>query len=174
MGRDTKQKVTCIKEVDDLEVRIKNLEDVFSNLRNRKLKQKEVRLETDDETSSNDDTYSGEDLINYLSTRDIQWQLPKNTQEEQPKPLYVPIKTEEQEPLPVHIVYPHSHFASTTWGTNTRGKAYYGLRSLGPLEEEIVHVKKPYSMMKLTNVVLRLRTQKPVVGCSGSALNRIS
>ncbi|GJW70401.1 hypothetical protein Tco_0127318 [Tanacetum coccineum] len=112
--KDTKQKVTGIKEVDDLEVRIKNLEDIFSNLRNRKLKQKEVRLETDDETSSNDDTSSSEDLINYLSTRDIQWQLPKNTQEEQPKPLYVPIKTEEQEPLPVHIVYPHSHFASTT------------------------------------------------------------
>nr|GFA55824.1 hypothetical protein [Tanacetum cinerariifolium] len=53
-----------------------------------------VRLETDDETSSNDDTYSNdakssnddtsssEDLINYISTRDIQWQLPKNTQEE--------------------------------------------------------------------------------------------
>ncbi|GJZ38909.1 hypothetical protein Tco_0585472 [Tanacetum coccineum] len=121
--KDTKQKVTGIKEVDDLEVRIKNLKEIFSNLRNRKLKQKEVRLETDDETSliddtysnddksSNDDTSSSEDLINYLSTRDIQWQLPKNTQEEQPKPLYVPIKTKEEEPLPLHIVYPHSHFA---------------------------------------------------------------
>ncbi|GJY59394.1 hypothetical protein Tco_0459286 [Tanacetum coccineum] len=127
---------------------------------------KEVRLETDDKTTSNDDTYlnddkssnddtsSSEDLINYLSTRDIQWQLPKNTQEEQPKPLYVPIKSEEEEPLPLHIVYPHSHFPSSTWGTNTRGKAYYGLRSLGPLKEEIVNVKKPYSIMKVTNVVL--------------------
>ncbi|GJX15165.1 hypothetical protein Tco_0206923 [Tanacetum coccineum] len=105
--KDTKQKVTCIKVVDDLEARIKNLEENFLNLRNRKLKQKEVRLETNDETSSNDDTYSNddkssnydtsssEDLINYLSTRDIQWQLPKNTQAEQSKPLYVPIQTEE-------------------------------------------------------------------------------
>ncbi|GJV28218.1 hypothetical protein Tco_1384666 [Tanacetum coccineum] len=98
--KDTKQKLTGIKEVDELEVRIKYLEEIFSNLRNRKLKQK--------------------DLINYLSTRDIQWQLPKNTQEEQPKQLYVPIKTEEEEPLPLHIVYPHSHFALSTWGTNTR------------------------------------------------------
>nr|GEY36734.1 pentatricopeptide repeat-containing protein [Tanacetum cinerariifolium] len=40
-------------------------------------------------------------------------------------------------------------------GTNTKGKAHYGLRSLGPLKEEIVHVKKPYSMMKVSNVVLR-------------------
>ncbi|GJT59784.1 hypothetical protein Tco_1003317 [Tanacetum coccineum] len=82
-------------------------------MKDTKQKVTEVRLETDDETtsnddkSSNDDTSSSEDLINYLSTRDIQWQLPKNTQEEQPKPLYVPIKSEEEEPLPLHIVYPH-------------------------------------------------------------------
>nr|GEV16429.1 hypothetical protein [Tanacetum cinerariifolium] len=86
----------------------------------------QVRLKIDDETSSNDDTYSNddkslnydtsssEDLINYLSTRDIQWQLPKNTQAEQPKPLHVPIKTEEAEPLPLPIVYPYSHFALNT------------------------------------------------------------
>ncbi|GJS54654.1 hypothetical protein Tco_0628016 [Tanacetum coccineum] len=76
------------------------------------------------------------------------------SKEEQPKPLYVPIKTEEEEPLALHIVYLHSHFALSTWGTNTRGKAHYGLRSLGPLKEEIVHVKKPYSMMKVINVFL--------------------
>ncbi|GKB45969.1 hypothetical protein Tco_0896722 [Tanacetum coccineum] len=86
--------------------------------------------------------------------------------EEQPKPLYVPIKTEEEEPLPLDIVYPHSHFALSTWGSNTKGKAHYGLRSLGPLKEEIVHVKKPYSMMKVINVVLGLRAQKTGVGCS--------
>nr|GEY02173.1 hypothetical protein [Tanacetum cinerariifolium] len=132
----------------------------------------EVRLETDDETSSNDDTYSNDDkslnydtssseiLINYLSTRDIQWQIPKNTQAKQPKPLYVPIKTKKAEPLPLHIMYPHSHFTSSTWGTNTRGKAHYWLISLGPPKEKIVHVKKPYSMMKVTNAVLGFRTQK--------------
>nr|GEY91323.1 hypothetical protein [Tanacetum cinerariifolium] len=145
-----------------------------------KASMKEVRLETDDETSSNDDTYlnddisSSEDLINYLSTRDIQWQLPKNTQVEQPKLLYVPIKTEKEELLPLHIVYPYSHFASSTWGTNTRGKAHYELRSLGPIKEEIFHVKKLYSMMIATNVVLRLRAQKERVGCFGYAPNRIS
>nr|GEW47956.1 hypothetical protein [Tanacetum cinerariifolium] len=80
--------------------------------------------------------------------------------EEQPKPLYVPIKTEEEEPLPLDIVYLHSDVASSTRGTNTRGKAHYGLISLGPLHEEIVHVKKPFNMVKVTNVVLGLRAQK--------------
>ncbi|GJS24313.1 hypothetical protein Tco_0452945, partial [Tanacetum coccineum] len=143
--KDTKQSVTGIKEVDDLVVRIKNLEEIFSNLRNRKPKQKEVRLETDDETSLNDDTYSNddkssnddtsssEDLINYLSTRDIQWQLPKNTQEEQPKPLYVPIKTQEEEPLQIHIVYPHSHFASNTLPSTSSNEMYME-------EEEVVFI----------------------------------
>ncbi|GJX17417.1 hypothetical protein Tco_0218249 [Tanacetum coccineum] len=78
----------------------------------------QVILGTDDETSLNDDTSSNdeislsEDLINYLSGRDVEWQLPKNTQEEPPKPHYAPIKTEVEEPLPLDIVYPHSHVAS--------------------------------------------------------------
>nr|GEW86598.1 pentatricopeptide repeat-containing protein [Tanacetum cinerariifolium] len=81
----TKQKVTGIKDVEGLQVRIEELEEIFSYLRNRKLKQKEVIHGTDDETSSNDDTSlndeisSSEDLINYLSARDVKWQLPKNT-----------------------------------------------------------------------------------------------
>ncbi|GJV60153.1 hypothetical protein Tco_1466253 [Tanacetum coccineum] len=160
---DTKQKVTSIKDVEDLQVRIEKLEEIFSYLRNRKLKQKEVILGTDDETSSNDDTSSNdeisssEDLINYLSARDVEWQLPKNTQEEPPKPHYAPIKTEVEEPLPLDIVYPHSHVASSVMGTNRTGKAHYGLRSLGPLKEEMVHVKKPYNMVKVTNVVLGLK-----------------
>nr|GEX34334.1 hypothetical protein [Tanacetum cinerariifolium] len=53
--KDTKQKVTGIKEVDDLEVRIKNLEDFFSNLRNRKLKQKDTLLD-----ASSDEMYMEE------------------------------------------------------------------------------------------------------------------
>ncbi|GJU78662.1 hypothetical protein Tco_1275732 [Tanacetum coccineum] len=121
---DTKQKVTGIKDVEDLQVRIEKLEEIFSYLRNRKLKQKEVILGTDDETSSKDDTSlndeisSSEDLINYLSARDVEWQLPKNTQEEPPKPHYDPIKTEVEEPLRLDIVYPHSHVASSVMGTN--------------------------------------------------------
>ncbi|GKD24047.1 hypothetical protein Tco_1225750 [Tanacetum coccineum] len=76
-----------------------------------------MRVVSDDDTSSNDDTSKdsiddisenfSEALINYLSARDPQWQFPKHTQEEQPKPLYVLIKTEEEEPLPLDIVYPH-------------------------------------------------------------------
>nr|GEW13460.1 F-box domain-containing protein [Tanacetum cinerariifolium] len=125
---DTKQKVTAIQDVEDLQVRIENLKEIFSYLRNRKLKQKEVILGTDYETSSNDDTTlndeisSSEDLINYLSARDVEWQLPKNTQEEPPKPHYDPIKTEVEEPLPLDIVYPHSHVASSVMGTNRTGR----------------------------------------------------
>nr|GEV93063.1 phospholipase-like protein [Tanacetum cinerariifolium] len=60
----------------------------------------QVILGTDDETSSkddassNDEISSSEDLINYLSARDVEWQLPKNTHEEPTKPHYDPIKTE--------------------------------------------------------------------------------
>ncbi|GJS09157.1 hypothetical protein Tco_0365953 [Tanacetum coccineum] len=167
---DTKQKVTGIKDVEDLEVRIEKLEEIFSYLRNKKLKQKEVILGTDDETSSNDDTSSNdeisssEDLINYLSARDVEWQLPKNTQEEPPKPHYAPIKTEVEEPLPLDIVYPHSHVASSVMGTNRTGKAHYGLRSLGPLKEEMVHVKKPYNMVRVTNTVLGLKASNSGFG----------
>nr|GEW98159.1 hypothetical protein [Tanacetum cinerariifolium] len=80
--KDTKQKVIGTKDVEDLKVRIEKLEEIFSYLRNRKLKQKEVILKTDDETSSNDDTSlndeisSSEDLINYLSARDVEYEFP--------------------------------------------------------------------------------------------------
>ncbi|GKD61656.1 hypothetical protein Tco_1299165 [Tanacetum coccineum] len=170
MGRDRKrkgkanrkQKVTCIKEVDDLEERINNLKEFFSNLRNMKLKQKEMRVGTYDNTSSS------EALINFLSARDLKWQFPMHTQEEQPKPLYVPVKTEKEKPLLLDIGYPHLDVGSRTRVTNTRGKAHYGLRSLGPLQEEIVHVKKPYNMVKVTKAVLGLTAQKTGVGCFGS------
>ncbi|GKC67009.1 hypothetical protein Tco_1099607 [Tanacetum coccineum] len=123
----------------------------------------EVILGTDDETSLNDDTSSNdeislsEDIINYLSGRDVEWQLPKNTQEEPPKPHYPPIKTQVEEPLPLDIVYPHLHVASSVMGSNRTGKAHYGFRSLGSIKEEMVHVKKPYNMVKVTNVVLILK-----------------
>ncbi|GJU05630.1 hypothetical protein Tco_1122060, partial [Tanacetum coccineum] len=97
-----------------------------------------------------------------------------HTQEEQPKPLYVPIKIEEEEPLPLDIMYPHSDVASSTRGTKTRGKALYGFRSLGPLQEEVVLVNKPYNMVKVTNVVLGLRAPKAGVRCSGSSRKRKS
>ncbi|GKB83493.1 hypothetical protein Tco_0950388, partial [Tanacetum coccineum] len=133
----TKQKVTCIKDVEDLEVRIEKLEEIFSYLRNKKLKQKEVILGTDDETSSNDDTSSNDEISS---------------------------KT-----IALDIVYPHSHVASSVMGTNRTGKAHYGLRSLGPLKEEMVHVKKRYKhdefpaddemFMEIDEVVFKIHTK---------------
>ncbi|GKF08032.1 hypothetical protein Tco_0042256 [Tanacetum coccineum] len=123
----------------------------------------EVILGTDDETSSKDDISLNDEislseyLINYLFAHDVEWQLPKYTQEDPPKPHYDPIKTEVEEPLRLDIVYPHSHVASSVMGTNRTGKAHYELRSLGPLKEEMVHVKKPYNMVKVTNIVLILK-----------------
>ncbi|GJX36803.1 hypothetical protein Tco_0248360 [Tanacetum coccineum] len=122
-------------DVEDLQVRIEKLEEIFSYLRNRKLKQK-VILGTDDETSSKDDTSSNdeisssEDLINYLSARDVEWQLPKNSHHQN------------------HIM---------TLSRLRTGKGHYRLRSLGPIKEEMVHVKKPYNMVKVTNAVLGLK-----------------
>ncbi|GKA39935.1 hypothetical protein Tco_0732528 [Tanacetum coccineum] len=84
-----KQELTRIKEMDDVEQRVKNLEAIFSMLRDIKLKQKED---------------SSEDLINILSSRDPQWQFPKQTQEKEPK--LVPIQTEEEDPLPFLIDVP--------------------------------------------------------------------
>ncbi|GJZ96115.1 hypothetical protein Tco_0668449, partial [Tanacetum coccineum] len=87
----------------------------------------EVILGTNDETSSkvdtssNDEISSSEYLINYLSARDVEWKLPKNTQEEPPKPHYDPIKTRVEEPLRLDIVYPHSHVASSVMSTIRTG-----------------------------------------------------
>ncbi|GJW77381.1 hypothetical protein Tco_0139063 [Tanacetum coccineum] len=97
--KDKKQELTEIKEVDDLEQRIKNLGAIFSRLRDKKLKQKEVVVISDDDKSLDDDTSkdshdylsedSSEDLIKFLSSRDPQWQFPKQSHEEEPKPVTV-------------------------------------------------------------------------------------
>ncbi|GKE58414.1 hypothetical protein Tco_1497599, partial [Tanacetum coccineum] len=85
-----------IKEVDDLEHRIKNLEAI---LRDIKLKQKEVIVISDDDTSKESQDYMSKDsseyLINFLCSRDPQWQFPKQTKEEDPLPLDVPRQTKE-------------------------------------------------------------------------------
>nr|GEU48708.1 retrovirus-related Pol polyprotein from transposon TNT 1-94 [Tanacetum cinerariifolium] len=167
----TKQKVTCIKDVEDLQVRREKLEEIFSYLRNRKLNKK-VILGTVDETSSNDDTSSNdeisssEDLINYLSARDVEWKLPKNTQEEPPKPHYDPIKTEVEEPLPLDIMYPHSHVASSVMGTNRIDefpagdemfleidKVVFKIHTKGYFEYDPLRVKTKISKRKKTSVI---------------------
>ncbi|GJU97298.1 hypothetical protein Tco_1326569 [Tanacetum coccineum] len=110
---------------------------------------------------------SSEALINILAGRDLQWQFPKQTPEEELKQLDVPMQTDEEDPIPLDIVYPHSKIASSSRGTNIRGQAHYGLRSLGPIHKEVVVVKKPYSLVKVTNAVLGLRAPKAKVGCLG-------
>ncbi|GJX83909.1 hypothetical protein Tco_0333390, partial [Tanacetum coccineum] len=127
--KDKKQELTGIKEVDDLEQRIKNLEAIFSKLRDIKLKQKKVIVISDDDTSSDHDTSkdsqdclsedSSEYLINFLSSHDPQWQFLR--------------RTEEEDPLPLDIAYPLQEIASSSKGTNTRSEARYDLRSLGPI-----------------------------------------
>nr|GEW04238.1 phospholipase-like protein [Tanacetum cinerariifolium] len=168
------KRFNCIKEhvgYDDGSLPVKNkdefeneviLDDVVTSpaTLSMLLKRKEVILRTDDETSSNDEISSSEDLINYLSARDVEWILPKNTQEEPPKSHYDPIKTEVEEPLPLDIVYTHSHVASSVMGTNRTGKTHYGLRSLGPLKEEMVHAKKSYNMVKVTNELFYRKRKK--------------
>ncbi|GJS58422.1 hypothetical protein Tco_0653206, partial [Tanacetum coccineum] len=60
-------------------------------------------------------------------------------EDEDPLPIDVPRKTEEEDPLPIDvprqneeldIVYPLPEIVSSSRGTNTRGQAHYGLRSL--------------------------------------------
>ncbi|GJU66675.1 hypothetical protein Tco_1252934 [Tanacetum coccineum] len=62
--------------------------------------------------------------------------VPMHTKEEEPNLLDVPMQTEEEDPIPLDIVYPHPETTSSSRGTNTRGQAYYGLKSLGPIQEE--------------------------------------
>ncbi|GKE02377.1 hypothetical protein Tco_1390360, partial [Tanacetum coccineum] len=94
---------------------------------------------SDDDTSNDSQDYlsedSSEDLIKFLSSRDPQWQFPKQSHEEEPKPVImkteeedplpidVPMQTEEEYPFPLDIVYPLQEIASTSRGTNTRGEA---------------------------------------------------
>ncbi|GJS39709.1 hypothetical protein Tco_0564752 [Tanacetum coccineum] len=83
----------------------------------------------------------------------------KQTQEEEPKTVDVPKQTQEEEPTPLEPM-PYPTTALSSRGSKTSGVAHYALRSLGTIKEEIVMVKKPYSLLKVTNVVLGLRAQK--------------
>ncbi|GJV65097.1 hypothetical protein Tco_1475925 [Tanacetum coccineum] len=92
-------------------------------------------------------------LVKIMSSHDPQCQFPKQTQEEEPKS--VSMKTEEENLLPIDV----------RRGTNTKGEARYGVRSLGPIQEEVVVVKKPYSLVKVINAVLELKSPKAKVMC---------
>ncbi|GJZ12808.1 hypothetical protein Tco_0548038 [Tanacetum coccineum] len=180
--KDKKQKLTGIKEVVELEQRINNAMTLCLEMGS----DMEVIVISHDDTSldayvfsysdSSKDSHdylsedSSEDLINFLAGRDPQWQFPKQTEEEEPKLLDI----EEEDPMSLDIVYPHPEIDSSSKGTNTRGQAHYGLRSLGAIHEEVVVVRKSYSLVKVTNVVLGLRAPKAEVGCFGSGRKRNS
>ncbi|GKB86553.1 hypothetical protein Tco_0958825 [Tanacetum coccineum] len=70
--------------------------------------------------------------------------------------------------IPLQIVYPHQEITLSCKGTNTTGQARYALRSLGPIQEDIVMVKKPYSLVKVTKAVVGITNPKVEIGCLGS------
>ncbi|GKB51733.1 hypothetical protein Tco_0902486 [Tanacetum coccineum] len=82
----------------------------------------EVEVKSEDDKSSEDDKCSedsSEELIKFLSRRNLQWQFLKQSHEEEPKP--VPSNTEEEDLLPLDIVYPVEEIASSSRGTCRRG-----------------------------------------------------
>ncbi|GKC82233.1 hypothetical protein Tco_1137950 [Tanacetum coccineum] len=156
MVRDKKQKLTGIKELDELEQRINNVEALSFNLRDKMLKQK------DDDTSFHAPVFS--DLIPLQivyphqefasSSRDT------NTTGQAHYGLDVPMQTKDEDPIPLQIVYPHPKITLSSRGTNIIGQTCYDLRSLGPMHKDVVVVKKPYSLVKVTNVVVGLKAPK--------------
>ncbi|GKC29401.1 hypothetical protein Tco_1036695 [Tanacetum coccineum] len=86
-GEDKKHKLTRIKDLDELEQRINNVEAFFFKLRDIRLKQKvddtslDALVFSDSDSSKDSHDYlsedSSEDLINFLAGHDPQWQFPK-------------------------------------------------------------------------------------------------
>nr|GEV12488.1 hypothetical protein [Tanacetum cinerariifolium] len=77
---------------------------------------------------------------------DLNWQYPKQTKEIEEKTL--------------DVAYLNKETGSSCRGTNKKCQAYYALRSLGPIKEEDVVVKKPYNLVKVSNVVLGIKAPK--------------
>nr|GEU72565.1 hypothetical protein [Tanacetum cinerariifolium] len=102
MVRDDKGNEIIIEFVDNLEKTIQNLEEVLYKAKEQMIKKKEVIIISENDTtldilifSYNDSSidscnYMSEDsseaLMIFLVGRDLQWQLPKQTGEEWPKP----------------------------------------------------------------------------------------
>ncbi|GKC22785.1 hypothetical protein Tco_1024935, partial [Tanacetum coccineum] len=92
---------------------------------------------------------SGNDLIKFLSGRDLDWQFPKETEVRWPIPLNVdlPKEIEEEWPIPVKVEFPkHSEVRCTkpeSTSTCRVAQPHDGLRSLGPKKEHVYAVKKP-------------------------------
>nr|GEV61955.1 hypothetical protein [Tanacetum cinerariifolium] len=126
--KDEKRVLTGIKQLDDLEERIENVEQVLFHLRDIKMKQKlslyiiaeaPVCLESDsscDSTIYESSDSSSDELITFLAGKDLQWKFPKHTQEAEQKPFDVPIKSQEEDPLPLDIDFPYQEIASSSTG----------------------------------------------------------
>ncbi|GKB69577.1 hypothetical protein Tco_0930989 [Tanacetum coccineum] len=116
---------------------------------------KEVIIISNDDTSFDALVFSNSDSSNdshdYMSEDSSEALI--NFLEEDSKPLDVPMQTQEEDLIPLNIVYPHPEIASSPRGTNTRGQAHYGLRSLGPILKEVVVVKKPIEPYRGVNTV---------------------
>ncbi|GJV28741.1 hypothetical protein Tco_1385189 [Tanacetum coccineum] len=94
MVRDKKNKDLAMKELDELKDRINIVEENFSKFRENKEKQKECKFLSNDKPSLDPDTSldasdfsytdscndsrdSSENLINFMVSRDLDWQFPK-------------------------------------------------------------------------------------------------
>ncbi|GJY03054.1 hypothetical protein Tco_0361206 [Tanacetum coccineum] len=112
MVRDKKNKDPAMKELDELKDRINIVEEILSKFREKKEKQKECKILSDDEPSLDPDTSlnasdfsdtdscndsgdSSENLINFMVGRDLDWQFPKQTQEIEEKTLDVAYPNKE-------------------------------------------------------------------------------
>nr|GEW29784.1 hypothetical protein [Tanacetum cinerariifolium] len=112
----------------------------------------------DSDNDLHDDTSetNGDDLFNFLSKRDLDLQFPKPTKEEWPIPLKVEFSKQSEERCPK----PESIFTCRV------AQPHYGLRSLGPKEEDVFVVKSPSSLVKVTNAILGFRATNADMGCS--------
>ncbi|GKE80820.1 hypothetical protein Tco_1550820, partial [Tanacetum coccineum] len=99
-----------------------------------------------DTDSCNESGDSSQNLINFMVGRDLDWQFPKQTQEIEEKTL--------------DVAYPNKETGSSCRDTNSKCQAHYALRSLGPIKEEDVVIKKPYNLVKVSNVVLGIKAPK--------------
>nr|GEU90247.1 retrotransposon protein, putative, Ty1-copia subclass [Tanacetum cinerariifolium] len=100
------------KEPDKEQITLEEYEKALEEKRKALMSHPNNNLKSEDDKSSYHDTSkdsqdylsddSSEDLINFLSSRDLQWQFPKQSHEEEPKP--VPRKTEEEDPLPIDVL----------------------------------------------------------------------
>ncbi|GKC84589.1 hypothetical protein Tco_1140306 [Tanacetum coccineum] len=142
-----KNKDPSMKELDELEDMINILEvTILIQFSMLNLDTSLDGFDFSDTDSCNESGDSRQNLINFMVGCDLDWQFPKQTQEIEEKTL--------------DVAYPNKETGSSCRDTNSKCQAYYALRSLGPIREEDVVVKKPYNLVKVSNVVLGIKAPK--------------